>query len=1116
MLGTKPSSPRSQLPNLSVLSSTINKKRVLLSAASFVFCLRIMIASFVTFRLPVIVVAISNLDMLLWYAEGQSNKVFQPMATERVPIVAATLISSFDPPDRLLSVDAADTTRWDCQYEENTDDYYCFKYAYHLQISLPPSIVGVFLCVVDLSTIESPDPLRELCIPHCLMYDELTGDYCNECGLTPSNEVVYDCRNVFHRTGEDNVTANVSTCLAKNTRGECTNSPTEPSYIGWVCNKGAATGTGYLCTRRSYAVPIPNPAFDQSNASVVPNSYTTLLCANDIGGMTVADCELPLCRILLYVSTDSYGLGMVRGGYLLCESCEVLPKNASYSFAYDCAKTFPEMPCPIRDASGTCLDPEPEQIPPTNDSASIREQFELDSNTTSTSAWRWTVIRLQPTTFNVISDIFAYFTRFAIGMAIASLYPLLMTLRLRRGQAIPLEELGQMPSDFVTSLKHVFNISGPMVLLAILLAFADFSHSVADMGLDFETGTQEGQPMPVLVLGPGKRNSHRPIQLSGDPLNVRTNAVSKLSFLGIDVDKGRTQDVLVNAYVAATILIARGGSPFVSNVPIAERVTLQNAVLANVSGFVASFVPGDHPIAYMAKEIPLDCSDVAMAVVDQISSGDRYVDTSVENIAWVPNCTLSGMRSSGIFGSDSWTLAHHHPRILENAYIKLDATNSDIFLRNGTEVFQVFQATAEDKRLARDREDWTQGRAMSSVDGIVIGNLTIDLGAVVFATGCRVFGSFLSPGGVDERGEYGLIGEIPLECPPRPSGLPLTNDLECIAIVTVECAIFREDIVAHVHEVYGPLTESTECELSGLRLVWGRDLVADSELVTVVAGLYGIVRPMIWDDGDRRFQENGILAAIFALGTVEERPSIETVVRASVNITYVLFMLLPVFFTFVIVLLMHQSYRFCLVVPKSPWELMVQAKGSSLIPEAPCPEEEFPVVDKNLVYGLYFDNEQGKVMLGITHKSSIGEIQEKTLADTSQDQEASLSTEEPEAADALHDPSGSTGTTQDTSQDQEASLSTQEPEAADTQQDPSGSTGITQDKGPKECSIDGKRDESKRIHEFERDESARVDNTPNTCAKEQETARMLKQRRCPRPSDDGQIAVPVRKNRILL
>ena len=306
-------------------------------------------ASFVTFRLPVIVVA-----MLSWYVEGQSNQVFQPMATERFSTDAAALISSFDPSDRLLSGnDTAETVRWGCRYNPWYNDYTCLTSARDLQISLPSSTVAFFLCLVDLSTTDSPHPPRESCVPSCQLYDLLTEELCNECGLTPSNEVVYDCRNVFPPTDENNVTADVSTCLAKNTRGECTNSPTEPSYIGWLCTSGDAFGTGYLCIRRSFMWPIPNPAFDQTNASIVPGSYTTVLCANDIGGMNVADCEQPFCSILLGVFADSHGIGKEQGGHILCESCEVLPENASHSFAYDCAEAFPDMVCPIRDASGT-------------------------------------------------------------------------------------------------------------------------------------------------------------------------------------------------------------------------------------------------------------------------------------------------------------------------------------------------------------------------------------------------------------------------------------------------------------------------------------------------------------------------------------------------------------------------------------------------------------------------------------------------------------------------------------------------------------------------------------------------------------------------------------------
>ena len=39
--------------------------------------------------------------------------------------------------------------------------------------------------------------------------------------------------------------------------------------------------------------------------------------------------------------------------------------------------------------------------------------------------------------------------------------------------------------------------------------------------------------------------------------------------------------------------------------------------------------------------------------------------------------------------------------------------------------------------------------------------------------------------------------------------------------------------------------------------------------------------------------------------------------------------------------------------------------------------------------------------------------------------------------------------------------------------------------------MDGKRDKSTRIHQFERDESASLGNIPNTCPEGKETARII-------------------------
>lgn len=88
----------------------------------------------------------------------------------------------------------------------------------------------------------------------------------------------------------------------------------------------------------------------------------------------------------------------------------------------------------------------------------------------------------------------------------------------------------------------------------------------------------------------------------------------------------------------------------------------------------------------------------------------------------------------------------------------------------------MFDATAKSRRLARDCKDWKKGREFFGIDGMVIGNLTIDFGAMVVATG--------KPTGFGEgETEYGLVTEITSDCPKRPSQLPTSDDVECLAIL---------------------------------------------------------------------------------------------------------------------------------------------------------------------------------------------------------------------------------------------------------------------------------------------------------------------------------------------
>jgi hypothetical protein len=103
-----------------------------------------------------------------------------------------------------------------------------------------------------------------------------------------------------------------------------------------------------------------------------------------------------------------------------------------------------------------------------------------------------------------------------------------------------------------------------------------------------------------------------------------------------------------------------------------------------------------------------------------------------------------------------------------------------------------------------------------------------------------------------------------------------------------------------------------------VEIVWGRNFVADAEIVSVVAGIYAMVRPRKDIQIDVDFNRLGVLAALFALGTVEERASNETVVRPPIDGIYICFMILPIFLSVMLILLSRFLQKGHLPIPRSP------------------------------------------------------------------------------------------------------------------------------------------------------------------------------------------------------
>ena len=104
----------------------------------------------------------------------------------------------------------------------------------------------------------------------------------------------------------------------------------------------------------------------------------------------------------------------------------------------------------------------------------------------------------------------------------------------------------------------------------------------------------------------------------------------------------------------------------------------------------------------------------------------------------------------------------------------------------------------------------------------------------------------------------------------------------------------------------------------------------DDDMASVMAGLYGRVKPHYYDEhAPRRFLQSMPLAALYAMGTIDTQTSNETRVAPQINGIYVFFTLLPLAVLLLLLVLGPALRDRDLPIPKSPWELLVMGKENS-------------------------------------------------------------------------------------------------------------------------------------------------------------------------------------------
>ena len=675
---------------------------------------------------------------------------------------------------------------------------------------------------------------NEGCSNTCLLFSPNVGSgtnpLCQACARIEQDDddengsassYVYDCRNL-HPNAE---------CPSRNSDGLC------QEYEHWRCYRSPLyAGLGYICLPVN--LDVPNAAFLYDEVTL-HEAETWLYCTNDNTGKSAHECDNPACQIFTnpvtaegcrscrmkftpqaFTTTITVGIPVDNNNNNNRRRInEEKEDDDTPLFSYDCSEVLPNLTCPILLANGTCANIPELEI--RNYTYETVPSFVLSETTDDQNddGPGWTLEFIDPTTFNVIIDIYDKIVMIIFGMAVALLFPVFMTWQIKRKKRVPVSTLGNVPDNAWSALNGLFlwRLSIPLVLLVTLVVASDFAHSVADAGLDFVTVEEQGSNKTALILGmnPLVRNNNTPIEIMGDPLNLRTFVYS-IHLQEDNIPMSLPETELLDRYLSAVKLIARGESPFTRSNKTAWHSVgtdyggLDSQAQTEGNGFLSTFTTTNEGSALveMDSEIPLECYDMALAQLGRLSLGIEPFGRDMETIAAVPNCILTAERISGIFGA-----LPSSPQIIEDLELRSLSYYSylldNVWLLKESKRFHSFQASPQSKQLARDRKDWRNGRMFYDIDGIQIGSEIIKFSSVSLGSGTDEsigLGPFVqmqaSFAGEDLY-EYALFGVVDGECPNRASGLQSDGE-DCVVKILLACDRFPEDTATRVHGIYAP------------------------------------------------------------------------------------------------------------------------------------------------------------------------------------------------------------------------------------------------------------------------------------------------------------------------
>jgi len=538
---------------------------------------------------------------------------------------------------------------------------------------------------------------------------------------------------------------------------------------------------------------------------------------------------------------------------------------------------------------------------------------------------------VDPRWFNLIASLMAEILQFAGAFTLGAFLHLVVSLFLRRpGNQIPAKALGPLPDGLLAAVQFAQNMKWAWpATLALFLFVSDYSTVIAFAGLDFELVDQEGAQAPVLDLG--QRNGEFPYAAIGDPLLPFTS--SKLELLmGQAISSWPPQDEIlqladeesmVASFLGAADAIARGESVFLEqNEELVSDPTLLvvgrtendgTTFFGNLTDSTVIFGGGSF-LAAINHEIPLTCSDDVMSAIEEQTNQDGWMTSFEEHHGpdyWatksrVPNCTFTSPRTSGIHGGRRLNRSLEitgYARVGSGVDAKLQTRSQGPVDDGSTFVFPY-----EGLYLARELSNFREGRRVFGFEGVQIGEVHIPFEETVVSSGSSLADPPPALDPTDQNTlrtrEYMLISSVrdAMEnCPSDPSG---SEESVCMVTAKITCETFGSELGygGFLNGYGGASGEGTgvvdlqhRCVFDGdIELIWGVNYMVDLQLLAAVAGVHS--RNVGWASSllqKRALTIHSIPSALFLLGTLRSRASIEQVRSTTINSIFIIFMCVP-------------------------------------------------------------------------------------------------------------------------------------------------------------------------------------------------------------------------------